>query len=462
MHVGPLKINVTPNPPRISEEERLSIKERDGNKCLLCGATTDLTVDHYIPRSAGGTHDPQNLRTLCRSCNSIKGTKVPEDVRDQPSVILAGQKRLSKGRCIYHDIFMRGRDMVESESGDTFREIRCARCECRAWVDSSKGVHKASEPFEIAHLRYKISITEARRKEADSLLRGLERQLEEMRGRFVTLAPSRQVEAPQAETVEAEQSAVEHSTPDTIKSRWVQTPHAAQGDLFCTYCQTQATSCSCKKDKPLPQRVLDLKIISGGQTGAGLGGLYAAAQLGVESGGYADQGWRIEKRNALHLAKFGLTSKLTDLGSKITDNVDCAHATIIFGDVHSSGNRLMLQHCEKTSKPVLVVAYPQPDAVWQIQSFLWDNAPNPYWENFGDPMIVNITGSRESIAPGIQGYTAATLVEALNWYAWKDPAQVERGGSIVPCECGQQALSQHSIDPELYSCVCGQRWQIKA
>lgn len=33
---------------------------------------TDLTVDHVIPKSAGGGDDRANLQVLCRSCNSSK------------------------------------------------------------------------------------------------------------------------------------------------------------------------------------------------------------------------------------------------------------------------------------------------------------------------------------------------------------------------------------------------------
>jgi len=41
--------------------------------CVECGAESDLTTDHIVPRSKGGTNDPSNLRVLCRPCNSSKG-----------------------------------------------------------------------------------------------------------------------------------------------------------------------------------------------------------------------------------------------------------------------------------------------------------------------------------------------------------------------------------------------------
>ncbi|THA43278.1 HNH endonuclease [Streptomyces sp. A1136] len=38
-------------------------------------AATDLTVDHIVPRSKGGSDQPDNLRVLCRACNSSKHNK---------------------------------------------------------------------------------------------------------------------------------------------------------------------------------------------------------------------------------------------------------------------------------------------------------------------------------------------------------------------------------------------------
>jgi 5-methylcytosine-specific restriction endonuclease McrA len=47
---------------------RASILARDGWTCQLCGGrATD--VDHIVPRSAGGTDDPANLRSLCGPCH---------------------------------------------------------------------------------------------------------------------------------------------------------------------------------------------------------------------------------------------------------------------------------------------------------------------------------------------------------------------------------------------------------
>ncbi len=55
---------------------RWSVFQRDGYACSACGSQSDLTVDHIHPVALGGTNDPSNLRTLCRSCNSRKGIRL--------------------------------------------------------------------------------------------------------------------------------------------------------------------------------------------------------------------------------------------------------------------------------------------------------------------------------------------------------------------------------------------------
>jgi rubredoxin len=48
---------------------------RDNFTCKRCGVRRDLAVDHIVPESKGGELVPENLQTLCRVCNSIKGNR---------------------------------------------------------------------------------------------------------------------------------------------------------------------------------------------------------------------------------------------------------------------------------------------------------------------------------------------------------------------------------------------------
>lgn len=62
--------------PPIPDELRLRVYARDGFRCLHCGTTEDLSLDHIYPFSLGGPDTEENLQTLCRSCNSRKGNRI--------------------------------------------------------------------------------------------------------------------------------------------------------------------------------------------------------------------------------------------------------------------------------------------------------------------------------------------------------------------------------------------------
>lgn len=54
---------------------RQEIFARDGYQCKHCGSTENLRVDHIHPERHGGRLSPENLQTLCHSCNSRKGAR---------------------------------------------------------------------------------------------------------------------------------------------------------------------------------------------------------------------------------------------------------------------------------------------------------------------------------------------------------------------------------------------------
>lgn len=69
----PGRPQVTRHAYDVSSETRLSVFERDGNRCLKCGAEEGLSLDHIQPLAKGGDNSTENLQTLCTACNSAKG-----------------------------------------------------------------------------------------------------------------------------------------------------------------------------------------------------------------------------------------------------------------------------------------------------------------------------------------------------------------------------------------------------
>lgn len=57
---------------------------RDRHLCAYCGnvfVDVDLTVEHILPVSRGGRLTWTNVVTACRSCNTRKGNRTPEEAR---------------------------------------------------------------------------------------------------------------------------------------------------------------------------------------------------------------------------------------------------------------------------------------------------------------------------------------------------------------------------------------------
>jgi 5-methylcytosine-specific restriction endonuclease McrA len=56
---------------------RRAVFARDDWTCQYCGARSNLTVDHVIPRSKGGDSSWDNIVASCAPCNLRKGNALP-------------------------------------------------------------------------------------------------------------------------------------------------------------------------------------------------------------------------------------------------------------------------------------------------------------------------------------------------------------------------------------------------
>lgn len=58
---------------------------RDGVRCVRCGATGALEVDHVTPLFQGGSNDMSNLETLCHECHAKK-TAEEQGCKRRPAI----------------------------------------------------------------------------------------------------------------------------------------------------------------------------------------------------------------------------------------------------------------------------------------------------------------------------------------------------------------------------------------
>jgi 5-methylcytosine-specific restriction endonuclease McrA len=61
---------------------RRNVFARDGHRCQYCGksfATSELSLDHVVPRSKGGPTSWENMVAACLKCNVRKGGRTPHE-----------------------------------------------------------------------------------------------------------------------------------------------------------------------------------------------------------------------------------------------------------------------------------------------------------------------------------------------------------------------------------------------
>ena len=72
---------------------RRAVFARDGWACQYCGSRSNLTVDHVIPRSKGGSSSWENIVASCAPCNRRKGDRLPAPGGDAPAARAAHTAR---------------------------------------------------------------------------------------------------------------------------------------------------------------------------------------------------------------------------------------------------------------------------------------------------------------------------------------------------------------------------------
>ncbi|MBW8036494.1 MAG: HNH endonuclease, partial [Planctomycetes bacterium] len=61
----------------VEAQVRRIVFARDNYRCIYCGATKDLVLDHFIPFVEGGSSSQLNIVTACSLCNDAKHDSNP-------------------------------------------------------------------------------------------------------------------------------------------------------------------------------------------------------------------------------------------------------------------------------------------------------------------------------------------------------------------------------------------------
>lgn len=107
-------------PAQIVKLNRRNLFARDRNQCQYCGKsfpTSELSIDHVLPRSQGGLDTWENLVCACVKCNARKGGRTPvqahmklvkEPVRPKRNPLISirlGQDRYASWKAFLDDAY---------------------------------------------------------------------------------------------------------------------------------------------------------------------------------------------------------------------------------------------------------------------------------------------------------------------------------------------------------------------
>lgn len=151
-----------------------------------------------------------------------------------------------------------------------------------------------------------------------------------------------------------------------------------------------------------------MKIVSGAQTGADRGGLDAALELGIEYGGWIPKGRRAEDGRVPDKYQGLVETKQSTYPPRTELNVQNSDATVIFiRGVVGTGSELTAALARKHDKPILHMNL-LADLPVRVDAGVVRDFVLRY-----NVQVLNVAGSRESSAPGIQERVRQILVEAL-------------------------------------------------
>lgn len=179
------------------------------------------------------------------------------------------------------------------------------------------------------------------------------------------------------------------------------------------------------------------RVISGGQTGADQGGLLAAWERGIPTGGWAPYDYRTTLGPNPLLEVLGLV--MTDekgYTPRTTRNVEEADATLVCGyDLTSPGSRRTIDHAQAVGRPCFVLEFPAGRDGGSKEVRLIEQAVTFILRH--QPTILNVAGNRDSDATNIN-FTTTRRVVGLILDLTKERLAEQAQDTIHPTDPPQQ------------------------
>jgi hypothetical protein len=149
-----------------------------------------------------------------------------------------------------------------------------------------------------------------------------------------------------------------------------------------------------------------IQVISGGQTGADLGGLIAAKACGLATGGWMPKGFRTLDGPRPDLAReYGLQEHPSPhYPPRTRRNVQLSDATLRFArHWQTPGEQATLRYLVRHGKPFLDVDVGSPPPPAEVAD----------WLRVQNVRIINVAGNSERSVPGIEAFVVAYLTEVF-------------------------------------------------
>jgi hypothetical protein len=148
-------------------------------------------------------------------------------------------------------------------------------------------------------------------------------------------------------------------------------------------------------------------VISGGQTGADIGGVAAGKSFQIATGGWMPLDWNTEEGPHPEYAPlYGMRMAIGGYAHRTKLNIKDSDGTLIIAmDWSSRGTMQTISVCETSGKPHFPVIMRSP------AHMVFDPAQSPRdcaeWLKLHNIKTLNVAGNRESKAPGIGQWTFA-------------------------------------------------------